>query len=36
MKKQKKSTMARIVQIVVWLMLIVTVLGVVAGALQYF
>ena len=33
---KNKSTMGKVVQIVVWLMLIVTVLGVVVGAIASF
>ncbi|WDF81679.1 DUF4044 domain-containing protein [Lacticaseibacillus pabuli] len=34
--KEKKSTMAKVVQVVVWLMLIVTVLAAVLGAVASF
>lgn len=33
MAKKKKSTMAKVTQVVVWLMLIVTIFGALAGAL---
>ncbi|WP_127848879.1 DUF4044 domain-containing protein [Lacticaseibacillus hulanensis] len=35
-EKKKKSTMAKVTQVVVWMMLIVTILGAVLGGLASF